>query len=88
MQTVNAWACRSDRQSPWQMGWGGNRLLTVAALVELAIAAACLVVVPVADVLEHRVPPAHVWLVIAAAAATLLVADHVDKRRRHRREPG
>lgn len=81
MQTANAWACRSDRQSPWQMGWGGNRLLTVAVLVELAIAAACLVT-PVATVLEHRLPPAQVWPMIAVAAVGLLGVDHLDKWRR------
>jgi len=63
-QTAIAWACRSDRDAPWQMGWGGNRLLVAAAVVELLIAAVCLAVVPVADALEHAMAPATAWPVI------------------------
>jgi len=84
-QTANAWACRSDRDTPWQMGWGGNRLLVAAAAVELLIAAVCLAVVPVADTLEHALAPAMAWPVIVGGAVALLLADRVDKGRFVRR---
>lgn len=81
MQTVNSWACRSDRESPWQMGWGGNRLLVAAVTVEVIIAMACLLITPVADALSHAVPPAHVWPLVGAGAVALLVVDRLDKQR-------
>jgi len=84
-QTANAWACRSDRDTPWQTGWGGNRLLVAAAAVELLIAAVCLAVVPVADTLEHALAPAMAWPVIVGGAVALLLADRVDKGRFVRR---
>jgi magnesium-transporting ATPase (P-type) len=84
-QTANAWACRSPSVWPGALGWFGNRLLVVGASIELAIAAACLFVPPVAEVLGHRPPEAAGWLVALASIPAVLAADAAHKRWRRRR---
>jgi magnesium-transporting ATPase (P-type) len=87
-QKANAWACRSATLPPWRLGWLGNRLLCVAATGEMIFALVCLVVVPIADVLDQRFPP---WQGVAAAALAIPAVWLVDlgyKRHRwHRAMP-
>ncbi len=84
-QTANAFACRSTRLRPGAMGWGSNRLLVVAAVVELGATSLFLFVPPVAEALRHAPPALAGWMVAAAAPVLLLVADAVDKALRLRR---
>jgi magnesium-transporting ATPase (P-type) len=83
-QTANAFACRSSSRTPRALGWTTNRLLLFGASIELAIAAVCLFVGPIAHQLEHRNPAVVGWVVAFASAPIVLVADALDKRLWHR----
>lgn len=84
-QTANAFACRSTTRPAWRMPLLTNRLLIYAALVELAIAAAFLMVPAAADLLGHQSPPIVGWFVAIASIPLLLVVDGLHKAVRLRR---
>ncbi|ATQ29937.1 haloacid dehalogenase [Rhodococcus ruber] len=84
-QVGTAFACRSASRPPWQLGWGSNRLLLWAVLVELVALVVFLGVVPVADVLGHAVPPLEALGVALLGIPAVLVVDSVYKRARRRR---
>jgi hypothetical protein len=62
----------------------GNKLLIGAALLELAIAAAFLLIRPVAEVLGHKSPPGVGWAIALASIPVLLVVDALHKTLRRR----
>ena len=78
-QMANAFACRSSRHRPGKVGWGSNRLLLAAVLVELATLAGFLLIGPVARTLGHAWPPAVAGLVALTAAPAVLSVDAIDK---------
>jgi magnesium-transporting ATPase (P-type) len=80
-QKANAWACRSTTLPPWRLGWFGNKLLVFTAIGEMAFAAACLGVRPIADALEHRFPPLIGGCVAVASIPAVLLTDSLWKRR-------
>ncbi|QRE78955.1 cation-transporting P-type ATPase [Rhodococcus ruber] len=84
-QVGTAFACRSASRPPWQLGWGSNRLLLWAVLVELVALVVFLGVVPVADVLGHAVPPLEALCVALLGIPAVLAADFVYKTVRSRR---
>ncbi|MEZ7237406.1 cation-transporting P-type ATPase [Rhodococcus sp. GXMU-t2271] len=84
-QVGTAFACRSATRPPWQLGWGSNRLLLWAVLVELVALVVFLGVVPVADVLGHAVPPLEALGVALLGIPAVLAADFVYKTVRGRR---
>jgi magnesium-transporting ATPase (P-type) len=84
-QAANAFACRSSTRTPGSLGWGSNRLLLGAVGLALVLGAAFVLVPPVARMLGHAPPPLAGWFVAAATAPAVLVVDHLDKRRSHRR---
>jgi magnesium-transporting ATPase (P-type) len=84
-QAANAFACRSATRTPGSLGWGSNRLLLGAVGLALVLGAAFVLVPPVARMLGHAPPPLAGWFVAAATAPAVLVVDHLDKRRSHRR---
>ena len=79
-QSANAFACRSTTRWAGAVGWTTNRLLVWAIGLELAIAAAFLLVPPVARLLDHTPPTAIGWAVALAAALAVIVVDAVWKR--------
>ena len=83
-QTANAFACRSTASWPGRLGWVSNRLLVIAALIELAITAGFLFAPPVAAVLGHAAPAVAGWAVALATAPAVLLVDLADKRLRRR----
>jgi magnesium-transporting ATPase (P-type) len=85
-QTANAFVCRSDTVWPGALGWFSNRLLLVAASIELVIAASFLFVPRFASALEQAAPSTAGWVVALLSAPVLLAADAIHKaaRRRHR----
>lgn len=88
-QMANAFACRSERVSPWRLGWRTNPLLVKAVAAELVMLAAFLFVGPLARTLGQS-PPAVVPLAVAALAApAVFAADMWHKRvRRGSSGPG
>jgi calcium-translocating P-type ATPase len=86
-QMANAFACRSTRQRPGQLGWFTNRLLVFSVGVELLFLAGFLYIAPVADLLDQR-PPSLVGFVVATLAApAVLTVDAIDKMRWRRSDP-
>lgn len=84
-QSANAFACRSATRSPFRLGWRSNPYLVGAVAIDLALAAALVLVPPLADLLEQGVPSAAGWVVALAAAPAVLAADALDKLARRRR---
>jgi magnesium-transporting ATPase (P-type) len=84
-QVANAFACRSATRWPGALGWGTNRLLVGAVLVELAALAAFLLVPPIASLLDQAPPPAAAFAVAMLAAPAVLAADALQKAVRRRR---
>lgn len=88
-QTANAFACRSTTHWPGAIGWFSNRLLVIAATVELVLAMAMLLIPFIARIFEHAPPPLAGWAVALLAAPAVLAADALQKtiRRRSARSP-
>lgn len=84
-QTANDFACRSSSRWPGALGWGTNRLLVVAVLIELSFSFTVLWTPPIAEVLGHWNPPLWGWVVALASAPILLAVDALDKYARRRR---
>ena len=81
-QTANAFACRSSTRWAGALGWTTNRLLIPAAVIELLVSLAVLLIEPIAAELGHASPPLAGWLVAFAAPGAVLIVDALDKRRR------
>ena len=79
-QLANAFACRSEHRPVGRWSWRGNRLLLAAVGVELALLAVFVGLPPLAALLGHGLPTAVGWMLAAAAAPAVLVADAVYKR--------
>lgn len=84
-QMANAFACRSERWRPGELGWGGNRLLLWAVATELVALVTFLGVPPLARALDHAWPSAAGAVAALVAAPAVLAVDAVYKawRRRH-----
>jgi calcium-translocating P-type ATPase len=78
-QVGNAFACRSESQWPWKLGWGSNRLLLGAIGISLLMLVLSLLVPPLADLLGQRVPPLAAAIVALCAAPAVLAVDAVYK---------
>jgi magnesium-transporting ATPase (P-type) len=78
-QSANALACRSRTRWVGGMGWRSNPLLLAAVAVDLAVAAAFLLVPPVADLLRQQSPPLIGWMVAVLAVPAVIGADAADK---------
>jgi calcium-translocating P-type ATPase len=85
-QMANAFACRSTSKTPWRLGMLRNRLVVIAVVVELIVAAGFLTIGPVARLLEHEWPPLPAFAVAAAGFPAVLLVDALDKRARARRQ--
>jgi sodium/potassium-transporting ATPase subunit alpha len=84
-QVGNAFACRSARQSIWQLGFGTNRALLLGIAFELTLLALLIYVPPLAAVFELTpLAPDH-WLLLALFPVLLLLLEEARKalRRRH-----
>jgi magnesium-transporting ATPase (P-type) len=78
-QTGNAFACRSTVQPAWRLPLTTNKLLVLAASLELGIAAVFLFVPAVADVLGHSSPPLVGWVIALGSIPLVLAVDAVHK---------
>ncbi|MEE2032000.1 cation-translocating P-type ATPase [Rhodococcus chondri] len=86
-QVGTVFACRSATRPPWVLGWGTNRLVLWAVLVELIALAVFLGVGPVAQVLGHTVPPWQAFGIALLAIPAILLVDFVHKTVRGRNHP-
>lgn len=90
-QMANAFACRSATRPVGWRTWRGNRFVTGAVAVELVVLAGFLCIPPVAELLEHALPPLAGLGVAAAAIPAVLLADRLHKsirRRNHHQRAG
>ncbi|MEV7647578.1 cation-transporting P-type ATPase [Arthrobacter sp. NPDC089319] len=79
-QLANAFACRSESVPPWRLGWGTNRMLLWAVVVELAALVAFLTIPPVAAMLGQA-PPTTIGLLAAVLSMpAVLAADYLYKQ--------
>ena len=81
-QTANAFACRSNRLTPWELGWTSNRLLVPAVSIELAFSLLVLTLPWFADVLGHSIPDLWGATVALISVPIVFAIDALDKRRR------
>ncbi|WP_350275732.1 cation-transporting P-type ATPase [Kribbella sp. HUAS MG21] len=79
MQMANAFACRSERSTLFEIGFTTNRPLLLALAAELVLLAVFLGVPPVADLLGGGWPSYQGWLFAGAAAVLLLLVDTAAK---------
>ncbi|MGV3760326.1 MAG: cation-translocating P-type ATPase [Actinomycetota bacterium] len=86
-QDANAFACRSARRRPGQLGWLSNRLLVGALAIEVGVVLAVLLPPGVASVLEHQAPPVIGWVVALLSTGVVVVVDALDKARLSRAGP-
>jgi calcium-translocating P-type ATPase len=78
-QAANAYACRSSRFTPWQLGWFTNRLLLPAILVSIGISL-CLIFIPeLSDALGQSSPPLIGWIIALSSIPIVLGIDAFSK---------
>jgi magnesium-transporting ATPase (P-type) len=82
-QTANAFACRSNRLTPWELGWTSNRLLIPAVTVGMVFSLVVLTVPWLAGVLEQSLPTRVGVIGALLSAPAILAVDAIDKSRRH-----
>lgn len=78
-QFANAFACRSARLRPGQLGWTSNRLLVWAVLAAGFLVAGTFVIDPIAATLGQAYPTAAGLAVALAAPPAVLAADAAFK---------
>lgn len=81
-QSANAFACRSTRLPAWAIPVSTNPYLLWAVAGGLVVASGFILIPPVANLLEHRLPPLAGWAVALGAIPLVLVADATWKRAR------
>ena len=81
-QSANAFACRSNRLTPWALGWTTNRLLMPAVAIGVVFSLVVLTVPWFADALEHSIPNLWGTAVAFVAVPILFAVDALDKRLR------
>jgi magnesium-transporting ATPase (P-type) len=79
MQVGNAFACRTERVSVFRIGLFGNRLLLWGIAFELAFAAALIYVPPLQRVFGTSAIAARWWIVLAAFAPLIFLAEEARK---------
>jgi magnesium-transporting ATPase (P-type) len=84
-QAANAFACRSPSTWPGALGWLTNRMLLLGKTIELVIAAAFLLIHPLAHALGHRAPSLAGWTVAVLSAPAVLMVDAGHKAWHRRR---
>lgn len=79
-QMANAFACRSATLWPGRLGWFSNRHLALAILVEGAMLAGFLYILPLAKVLGQAPPSIVGYAAASLAIPAVLIADATQKR--------
>ena len=87
-QVGNAYACRTERNSIWMIGFWGNRLLLAGIAAELAIIAGLIYLPSLRTVFEEGPLPLKYWLFLMLYPPVIFLAEECRKafvRRRERR---
>ena len=82
-QIGNAFACRSDRQSIFQMGFASNRMLMACVAVEIALLVALIYVPPLQSAFGLAPLDSMHWLLLATFPLLLLTMEETRKALRH-----
>jgi len=80
-QTANAFACRSSRFTPWQLGWFTNPLLWPATFVAVAISFSLIFIPTLSEALKQSSPPLIGWVVALSSIPIVLGSDALAKLR-------
>jgi Ca2+-transporting ATPase len=78
-QVGNAFACRTQRESVFRVGFFSNRLLLIAILLEVGLQAAIVYAPFLNNALQTRPIKASDWGILAAFIPTLFIADEIRK---------
>ncbi|MBS1107257.1 MAG: ATPase, partial [Deltaproteobacteria bacterium] len=87
MQVVNVLVCRSDRESVWRTGLGGNRLLLAGIAAELVLILLAVYSPWGQSLLGTASLGAEVWLLFIPLAAAMLALEELRKFFARRRAP-
>ena len=87
MQVVNVLVCRSDRESIWRTGLGGNRLLLAGIAAELVLILLAVYSPWGQSLLGTASLGAEVWLLFVPLAAAMLALEELRKFFARRRAP-
>ena len=83
-QIGNAFACRSDSESIWRLGFSTNRLLIVGIATEIALLLALIYVLPLRTIFGLApLAPEH-WLLLLTFGPLLLLFEECRKALRRR----
>jgi potassium/sodium efflux P-type ATPase len=88
-QVGNGFACRTQRESVFRVGFFTNRLLLAAILLELGLQAVIVYAPFLHDALKTRPISAKDWAILMAFIPTLFIADEIRKlivRTRYRKK--
>jgi magnesium-transporting ATPase (P-type) len=78
-QVGNAFACRSDHQASWRLGFGSNRLLLIGIAVEIALLLLLIYAPPLQEVFGLAPLGIEHWSLLAAFGPLLLVCEEGRK---------
>jgi magnesium-transporting ATPase (P-type) len=78
-QAGNAFACRSDHQASWRLGFGSNRLLLIGIAVEIALLLLLIYAPPLQEVFGLAPLGIEHWSLLAAFGPLLLVCEEGRK---------
>ena len=83
-QIGNAFACRSESESIWQLGFSTNRMLIAGIVIEILLLLTLIYVLPLRAVFGLApLAPAH-WLLLLTFGPLLLLFEECRKALRHR----
>jgi magnesium-transporting ATPase (P-type) len=78
-QIGNAFACRSDHQASWRLGFASNRLLLIGVAVEITLLLLLIYAPPLQSVFGLAPLGIEHWLLLAAFGPLLLVCEEGRK---------
>jgi Ca2+-transporting ATPase len=78
-QIANVFACRSDRQSVFAMGWRSSRLVALAVAAEIGLLAAVIGIPPLANMFNLQPIDPRYWPMLATFPFLFLGAEEVRK---------
>lgn len=78
-QVGNVFACRSERQSVFTMGWRSSRLIALAVVAEVGLLAAVVGIPPLADTFDLQPIDPRYWPMLAVSPFLFLALEETRK---------